>query len=98
MIYTNKEMKTKKLFAPLWIIVSIVFSIAGFVAFFLLFIPDFNMYWLILAPVILVMYQAPAVLVIYFYKKRKKKIEGKEEEEEEGQQSSEGNANGTQLD
>ncbi|MFC2160682.1 hypothetical protein ACFLRX_03405 [Acidobacteriota bacterium] len=80
----------KKLYAPLWISGSIVFSIAGFVAFFLLFIPDFNVYWLILAPVILVMYQAPAVLLIYFYKKRKKKIKEA--------QSSEGNANGTQLD
>ena len=80
----------KKLYAPLWIFGSIVFSIGGFVAFFLLFIPDFNMYWLILAPVILVMYQAPAVLLIYFYKKRKKKIEG--------DKSSKGNANDTKLD
>ena len=80
----------KKLYAPLWISGSILFSIAGFVAFFLLFIPDFNMYWLILAPVILVMYQAPAVLLFYFYKKRKKKIEEED--------SSKGNANGAQLD
>jgi Ca2+/Na+ antiporter len=79
-----------KLYAPLWITGSILFSIAGFVAFFLLFIPDFNIYWLILAPVILVMYQAPAVLLFYFYKKRKKKTEG--------EQSSEGKSNGAQLD
>lgn len=80
----------KKLYAPLWITGSILFSIAGFIAFFLLFIPDFNMYWLILAPVILVMYQAPAVLLFYFYKKRKKKIEE--------EHSSKGNADGTELD
>lgn len=79
----------KKLYAPLWITGSVVFSIAGFAAFFLLFFPDFNVYILIISPVILVMYQAPAVLLIYFYKKRKKKIE---------EQSSEGRANGTQLD
>lgn len=79
----------KKLYAPLWITGSVVFSIAGFVAFFLLFFPDFNVYILIISPVILVMYQAPAVLLIYFYKKRKKKIE---------EQSSEGSKDGTQLD
>jgi len=88
MIYTCTEMK--KLYAPLWITGSIVFSIAGFVAFFLLFIPDFTMYWLILSPVILVMYQAPAVLLFYFYKKRKKKIEE--------DNSLKGNPNDTKLD
>ncbi len=88
MIYTDTEMK--KPYAPLWITGSILFSIGGFVAFFLLFIPDFNMYWLILSPVILVMYQAPAVLLFYFYKKRKKKSEE--------EQSPKGHDNGTQLD
>lgn len=80
----------KKLYAPLWITGSIVFSIGGFVAFFLLFIPDFNMYILIISPVIIVLYQAPAVLLIYLYKKRKKEIEG--------DTSSKGNPNGTKLD
>ena len=80
----------KKLYAPLWITGSIVFSIGGFVAFLLLFIPDFNMYILIISPVIIVLYQAPAVLLFYFYKKRKKEIEG--------DHSSKGNPNGTKLD
>ncbi len=80
----------KKLYAPLWITGSILFSIGGFVAFFLLFIPDFNMYILIIAPVVIVLYQAPAVLLFYFYKKRKKEIEG--------DNSSKGNPNGTKLD
>ena len=88
MIY--KTTVKKKLYAPIWITGSIVFSIGGFVGFFLLFIPDFNMYWLIIAPVILVMYQAPAVLLFYLYKKRKKKIEG--------EKPAEGNTNGTELD
>jgi Ca2+/Na+ antiporter len=88
MIYTFTAMK--KLYAPLWITGSILFSIGGFVAFFLLFIPDFNMYWLIIAPVILVMYQAPAVLLFYVYKKRKKKIEENN--------SSKENTHGTKLD
>lgn len=59
-------------------------------AFFLLFIPDFNMYILIISPVIIVLYQAPAVLLFYLYKKRKKEIEG--------DKSSKGNPNGTKLD
>ena len=50
-------------------------------AFFLLFIPDFNVYWLIISPIILALYQAPAVLLYYFYKKRKRKTEGDDSEE-----------------
>ncbi len=80
----------KKLYAPLWITGSIVFSIGGFVAFFLLFIPDFNMYILIISPVILTLYQAPAVLIIYLYRKRKKEIEG--------DKSSKGSTHDTKLD
>lgn len=59
----------------IWIAGSILFSIGGLVAFLLLFIPDFNVYWLILSPIILALYQAPAVLVFYLYKKRKRKLE-----------------------
>ena len=52
---------------------SIVFAIGGFVGFIILFIPDFNMYWLILSPIILAFYEAPAVLLYRLYKKHKKK-------------------------
>jgi hypothetical protein len=53
---------------------SIVFAIGGFVGFLILFIPDFNVYWLILSPIILAFYEAPAVLLYRLYKKNKKKI------------------------
>ena len=58
----------------IWIAGCIFFSIGGLVAFILLFIPDFNVYWLILSPIILALYQAPAVLLYYLYKKRKRKL------------------------
>ena len=58
-----------------WIAGSIIFSLCGLAAFLWLFIPDFNVYWLILSPIILALYQAPAVLLYYLYKKRKRKLE-----------------------
>lgn len=80
----------KKLYAPLWITGCILFSIGGFAAFFWLFIPDFNIYWLIVSPIIIALYQAPAVLLYYLYKKRKKAIEKDKSLKE--------NTNGTPMD
>ncbi|MGD2295445.1 MAG: hypothetical protein PVF22_06380 [Candidatus Aminicenantes bacterium] len=64
---------TPKLRPLFWIVGCILLSIGGVAAFIVLIIPDFNVYWLILSPIIFVMYQAPAVLLYYIYKKRKKK-------------------------
>jgi len=57
----------------LLLIGSIVASAAGIAAFCWLFIPRFNIFWLILSPVILVCYQFPAVILFGAYKRRKKK-------------------------
>jgi len=54
---------------------SIVFAIGGFVGFIILFLPDFNIYWIILSPIILAFYEAPAVMLYWLYKKNKKKID-----------------------
>ncbi|HHF51732.1 MAG: hypothetical protein J7L72_04065 [Candidatus Aminicenantes bacterium] len=63
----------KRYSITLLLVGSIVFAIGGFVGFIILFIPDFNMYWLILSPIILAFYEAPAVLLYRLYKKHKKK-------------------------
>ena len=54
---------------------SIVFAVGGLVGFLFLFIPDFNIYWLILSPIILAFYEAPAVFLYHLYKKHKKKTD-----------------------
>ncbi len=47
-------------------------SLGGLAAFVFLFILDFNIYWLILSPIIFGLYQAPAVYLFWLWKKRNK--------------------------
>lgn len=54
---------------------SILASLAGVAAFIFLFIPDFNVYWLILSPIIIALYQTPAVFLYSLWKKRKRRKE-----------------------
>ncbi len=49
---------------------SILLSLAGVGAFLWIFGRDFNVYWLILSPVIIVLYQLPAVYVFRLYRRR----------------------------
>jgi hypothetical protein len=59
-------------------------SIAGIALFIILFIPDFNIYWLIISPIIIALYQAPAAYLFYFYRKIKHRIHAEESEDSEG--------------
>jgi predicted membrane protein len=61
---------------------AIVLSIFGIAGFIFLFIRDFNIYWLILSPVIFVVYQFPAFVMFWLYKKRRDK-RGRQEEPDE---------------
>lgn len=54
----------------LWITMSVGLSLGGIAAFIFLFIRDFNVYWLILSPLILVLYQFPAVFVFWLWKRK----------------------------
>jgi Ca2+/Na+ antiporter len=72
---------------------SILLSLAGVAGFIYLFSRDFNVYWLILSPVIIALYQLPAVFVFWLYKRRNRQEgddapdgapqEGAREEEQE---------------
>jgi membrane protein implicated in regulation of membrane protease activity len=53
------------------LIAAIVLSLLGAAAFVFLFAHDFNIYWLILSPVIFAIYQFPAVLAFWIYKRRR---------------------------
>ena len=53
------------------LIAAIVLSLFGIAAFVFLFAHDFNIYWLILSPVIFSIYQFPAVLMFWLHKRKK---------------------------
>jgi hypothetical protein len=61
----------KEIFSHLLLATSILASLAGVAAFIFLFAPDFNIYWLILSPIILALYQTPAIFLYRLWKKRK---------------------------
>jgi hypothetical protein len=48
-----------------------------------LFTPDFNIYWLILSPVIIALYQAPAAYLFRLYKRMKRKAQKPLSDEEQ---------------
>ncbi len=54
------------------LVLAIVFSAGGVGAFIYLFVLHFNFYWLFLAPIIIALYQLPAVFVFWLYKKRRR--------------------------
>jgi Ca2+/Na+ antiporter len=60
-------------------LLAIVLSILGIGGFIFLFIKDFNIYWLILSPVIFVVYQFPAFVVFWLYKKKRDKRDRQDE-------------------
>jgi len=65
----------KKIFPNILLIASILASLAGLLFFGVLFLPDFNIFWLILSPIIIAFYQVPAVYLFWLWKKKKNKIE-----------------------
>lgn len=65
------------------LVAAIILSLLGASAFVFLFVHDFNIYWLILSPVIFSIYQFPAVLLFWLYKRRKKRARPAPREMEE---------------
>lgn len=52
-----------------YLALSLVLCLAGIGGFVFLFVRDFNIYWLILSPVIIALYQFPAVYFFWLYKR-----------------------------
>jgi hypothetical protein len=50
---------------------AVVLGLAGIGGFVFLFAGNFNIYWLILSPVIITLYELPAVFVFRLYRKRR---------------------------
>ncbi len=55
----------------LFLALAIFLSLVGMAGFVFLFVKDFNVYWLMLSPVILALYQIPAVFVFWLLKRRR---------------------------
>jgi hypothetical protein len=62
----------KNIIPTVWLVASIIACLGGLAAFVFLFVFDFNIYWLILSPVILAIYESPAAYFFWLYKKTKK--------------------------
>jgi hypothetical protein len=71
-----------KVIPYIFLCASIIACITGIVLFIVLFTPDFNIYWLILSPVILALYQAPAAYFFRLYKRTKRKLQQAPPDEE----------------
>ena len=69
-----------KALSTIMLAVSILLSLGGIAGFILLFGRDMNVFWMILAPIILAVYQFPAVAVFYFWKRRKRRSQAGQEE------------------
>jgi hypothetical protein len=53
------------------LIAAVVLGLAGIGGFVFLFARNFNIYWLILSPVIITLYELPAVYAFRLYRKRR---------------------------
>ena len=68
--------------AGAYLVASVVLGLAGIGGFVWIFARDFNIYWLILSPVIITLYELPAVYAFRLYRKRRAAAEQLGEAEE----------------
>jgi len=64
---------SQKLLTQFLLVASILASLGGIAAFIVLYIPQFHLYWLIVSPIIIAIYQAPAAYLFSLYRKRKRR-------------------------
>ena len=64
--------------ARILLILSLLLSLGGFAGFVYLFLLDLTVYWIILSPVILALYELPAVYVYWHYRRRKARRSGRD--------------------
>jgi hypothetical protein len=65
------KMPKAKTGAATYLVTSIVLGLAGLVGFIWIATRDFSIYWLILSPVIITLYELPAVYVFRLYRKKR---------------------------
>ena len=62
-------MARRDVLARVYLVLSIVLCLAGLAGFVFLFARDLNVYWLILSPVIIAVYQVPAAYFFWLHKR-----------------------------
>jgi membrane protein YdbS with pleckstrin-like domain len=72
MLDTSND-RVKKIHSVLWLTACAVLSLVGIAAFIFLFVPIINVFWFILSPIVLAMYQVPAVYLYWRWKKWRKR-------------------------
>jgi hypothetical protein len=65
------EARVKKIHSVIWLAACVLLSLVGIAVFIFLFIPIMNVFWFILSPIVLAMYQLPAVYLYWRWKKWK---------------------------
>ena len=58
--------------AGAYLIAAVVLALAGIGAFIWLSIRDFNIYWLIISPVIIAVYELPAFYAFWLYRRKRR--------------------------
>ena len=71
--------------AGAYLIASIVLGLAGIGGYVWIFARNFNIYWLILSPVIITLYELPAVYAFRLYRKSRTAAEQRGEAAEQAQ-------------
>jgi len=66
-----------KFISYLWLASVFLLSLGGVAAFIYLFVLEYNVFWLILSPIIFSLYQLPAVYLFWLWKKQRKKGQDK---------------------
>ena len=69
---TSNE-RVRKIYSVLWLATCVGLSLVGIAAFVFLFVPIMNVFWFILSPIVLAMYQVPAVYLYWRWKKWRKR-------------------------
>ena len=64
---------TESRFLFIWLVLASLLSLGGVAAFILLFVRDMTVYWFILSPLIIIVYQFPAFVVFRIWKRKRGK-------------------------
>jgi hypothetical protein len=68
-------------FLIFWPVLASILSLAGIVGFVLLFVPRMTVWWFILAPLIIIVYQFPAFVVLRMWRRKRARAAAPEAEE-----------------
>lgn len=74
--------RDKKIISFIWLTACVLLSLGGIATFIFLFVPMINVFWFILSPIVLAMYQVPAVYLYWRWKKWKARIDDQNERQE----------------